>query len=260
MKHFKLIGFICILGLMGCQPKGSLIYQYQGAEKIEIKQLMVVIDYLNLRDDTGKFWDFDSYYHQKTLDNLFLQVKTTLKNNGFPPIESYLLSSGLLIKGDFPVEHYNKEQLQPELLHPPYTLAFKSTNDEQITQHQEVLGIMIKYIATRRHHTDDENNHRGMQMGYHFQSIDLADSTAILYIHINQSAVGIIKQLGQVLLGGAIASQADYGYVNVNLSNKKHASAFLVHKGSGQILWKNHTSSWSTDQPINEFLKRLPKS
>ncbi len=259
MKHFKFTVFVCFFGLMACQPKGSLIYQYPDTENIGINQLVVVIDYLNLRDDIGKYWDYDSYYHQKTLDHLLAQTNDTMQQNGYPPAESYLLSSGLLIKNDFPVEHYIKEQLQPELLHPPYTLALKSIDDTQVTQHQEVLSVMIKYLATRRHIKNDELSHRGMQMGYHFESIDLPDDTAILYIHVNQSAVGIIKQLGSILLSGAIASQADYGFIGVDLSTPKHASAFLVHTGSGQILWKNHSNNWNTDQPVAELLKLIPQ-
>ncbi len=256
--------FILLFGLVACQPKGSLIYQYPKPNEYQIDQVMVVIDYLNLRDDVGKYWDFDSYYHQKTLNLLLAQTNEVVHQAGYPLIQSYLLTSGLLIKNNFPVEHYIDEQLQTELLYPPFILAKKSKDgqnidDQQITQHQEFLGIMVKYMATRRHLENDELSHRGMQMGYHFESMDLADNTAILYIHINQSAAGITKQLGTLLLTGAIASQADYAHVGVDLSAKQQASAFLVHQGSGQILWKNHSSSWSTEQPIKQLLTAFPK-
>lgn len=175
-------------------------------------------------------------------------------------VESYLLTSGLLIKYDFPVEHYIRNQLQTALLYPPYISAQQGIDPEQVTQHQESLGIMVKYLATRRHTDDDELSHRGMQMGYHFESMNLPNDTAILYIHINQSAAGIVKQLGTLLLNGAIASQADRAYVRVGLSTNRQASAFWVHQGSGQILWKNHSSQWSTDQPLTDLLTFFPKN
>lgn len=260
MKPLKLLTYFLFFGLVGCQPKGSFVYQFPNTDQIQIDQVMVVIDYLNLRDDLGQYWDYDSYYHQKTLNKLLIQVDTELQHAGYPPTQSYLLSSGLLIKTDFPVEHYIKEQLQTELLYPPYSLAQQNISGELISQHQEFLGILVKYMATRRHIENDEISHRGMQMGYHFESMNLPNNTAILYMHINQSAVGIIKQLGTVLLSGAIASQADYGYLGVDLNSKKHASAFLVHKGSGQILWKNHSSRWSTDRPITDLLNFFPQN
>ncbi len=257
MKRPKLL-LILLFGLAACQPKGSLIYQYPNPEQHAIEHVVVVIDYLNLRDDIGKYWDFDSYYHQQTLDSLLRQTNDQLQQLGYPVVESYLLTSGLLIKTDLPVEHYIMDQLQTELLYPPYVLAQQGINPEQIAQHQEFLGIMVKYMATRRHIDDDELSHRGMQMGYHFESIDLPNDTAILYIHINQSAAGIIKQLGTVLLTGAIASQADQAYVGVDLTTTRPASAFLVHHGSGQILWKNHSNKWSTEQALSDLLTRLP--
>ncbi len=258
MLRHKLF-FMLFLVLTACQPKGSLLYQFPEPEQYPVKQVLVVIDYLNLRDDVGKYWDFDSYYHQATLDRLLAQANASLQQAGYPAVQSYLLSSGLLINNDFPVEHYIKDQLQAELLYPPYILAQQNISKEQITQHQEFLGIMVKYMATRRHHQMDEHSHRGMQMGYHFAAMDLPDNTAILYLHINQSATGIIKQLGTVLLTGAIASQADYAHVGMDLSSKKQASAFLVHQGSGQILWKNHSNSWNTSLPISQLLTQLPK-
>ena len=257
MKRPSLVLMLCI-GLAACQPKGSLIYQYPNPEQHAIEHVVVVIDYLNLRDDIGKYWDFDSYYHQQTLDRLLRQTNDQLQQLGYPVVDSFLLTSGLLINNDFPVEHYIKDQLQAELLYPPYSLAQQNVNPEQIAQHQEFLGIMVKYMATRRHLDDDELSHRGMQMGYHFESMILPSDTAILYIHINQSAAGIIKQLGTLLVTGAIASQADQAYVGMNLTTARQASAFLVHHGSGQILWKNHSNQWSTDHPLSNLLTRLP--
>ena len=257
MKRPKLI-IMLVFGLAACQPKGSLIYQYPNPEQLAIDEVVVVIDYLNLRDDVGKYWDFDSYFHQKSLDHLLVQANQTLQQAGYPAVHAYLLSSGLLINNDLPVEHYYQDQLQAELLYPPFILAQQDVSDEQIAQHQEFLTIMVKYMASRRHIEDDELSHRGMQMGYHFENMSLPDNTAILYIHINQSAAGIINQLATVLLTGAIASQADYAYVGVDLNAKRQASAFLVHKGSGQILWKNHSNQWTTDRPISELLTLLP--
>ncbi len=259
MKRPSLLLIFTFFGLAACQPKGSLLYQYPTPENYTIDQVLVVIDYLNLKDDIGRYWDFDSYYHQQTLNRLLADVNLELQQSGYPKVQSYLLSSGLLINNEWAVEHYIDEQLQDQLLYPPFILAEQNINPTQIEQHQEFLTIMVKYIGQRRHHENDEYTHRGMQMGYHFESMDLAANTAILYLHIDQSAPGISKQLGTFLISGAIASQADYGAVSLDLNPKKHASAFMVHKGSGQILWKNYSNSWSTDQPIAQLLALLPK-
>lgn len=220
---------------------------------------MVVIDYLNLKDDVGKYWDFDSYYHQKVLNQMLRQLDTELQSVGYPKANAYLLSSGLLIKHPFAVEHYIEDQPQDELLYPPFILAQNNIIESQIPQHQEILSILVKYIAQRRHHQTDELSHRGMQMGYQLAAMDLSDDTAILYVHIDLSAPGIIKQLSSFLISGAIASQADYGHVHLDATTKRHASAILIHKGSGQILWKNFTQQWTPEQPIQQLLNGLPK-
>ncbi|MCX7552535.1 hypothetical protein OS175_01490 [Marinicella sp. S1101] len=251
---------VCCFGLAACQPKGSFTYQHPAPETYPINQVVVVIDYLNLGDDVGKYWDFDSFYHQRILDDTFLQTKQFLANNGYPAVSAYLLSSGLLIDPEFAVEHYIQDQAQEKLLYPPYLLAQQNVTVEQQAQHQEFLTIMVKYLAQRRHHAADPLSLSGMQMGYHFQSMQLPDDAAIFYLHINQSAPGVMKQLGTLLLTGAIASQADYAHVGLDLSSQRQASAFWIHRGSGQILWKNHSSSWSTDQPLVDLLLGFPSA
>ena len=217
-----------------------------------------MIDYLNLKDDVGKFWDFDSYYHQKVLNQLFHSIDSQLQSFGYPAIDSYILSSGLLIHTDFQVEHYIQDEFQNERLNPPFILAKQGMTNEQTSQHQEILGILVKYIAQRRHLENDDLSHRGMQLGYQLATVDLTDDTAILYVQIDLSAPGIIKQLGTLLLSGAIASQADYAHLHLDATASHHASAFLVHKGSGQILWKNYSLNWTPEKPIAEFLENLP--
>lgn len=249
---------VLLFGLLACQPKGAYLYQYPNAENHEINQVMLVIDYLNLKDDVGKYWDFDSHYHQKVLNQLLHKINSQLSKAGYPQVNTYLLSSGLLFKTDFSVEHYIQDQLQNELMYPPFILAKQNITEVQIPQHQEILGTFVKYIAPRRHHNSDELSHRGMQLGYQLESMDVADGTAIMYVQIDLSAPGIIKQLGAFLLSGAIASQADYAHIHLDATTKRHASAFLIHKGSGQILWKNHTTRWTPEQPIDELLKGLP--
>ncbi|MGJ8662523.1 MAG: hypothetical protein ACSHWU_02685 [Marinicella sp.] len=259
MTHHKTLLCLLCFGLMACQPKGQLLYQFPTPQSYPVDQVMVVIDYINLRDDVGKYKDFDSYYHQQTLNKLLADIDLKLQQSGYPKVNSYLLGSGLLIKHEFAVEHYIDDQLQDQLLYPPFILAQQDIDQEHIKLHQEFLTIMVKYIAQRRHHENDELTHRGMQMGYHFEAMKLPKNTGILYVHIDQSAPGIIKQMGTFLLTGALASQADYGHVSFDATPNKHASLFFIHQKSGQILWKNHSNSWTTNSPISDLLTALPR-
>ncbi len=257
MNH--LFGVIVLsFGLVACQPKGTYTYHHAEGKDHPINQVIVVIDYLNLRDDIGKYWDFDSYYHQSTLDQLFNQIKSILADAGYPEISAYMLSSGLLIKHEFAVEHYWQNEAKSELLYPPYLLAQENIPAEQINQHQEFLTIMVKYLAQRRHHENDPLSLRGMQMGYRFENMSLADDTGLLYVHINHSAPGAIKQLSALLLSGVIASQADYAHIGIDFKHQKHSSVFWIHKGSGKILWKNYSNQWLTDQPLKLLLSSFP--
>ncbi|WP_223787146.1 hypothetical protein [Marinicella meishanensis] len=246
------------LVLTGCQPKGTTLYQHDQPENHPIEHTMVVIDYLNLRDDLGRYWDFDSYYHEDMLNRLLAAVDMSLQKAGYPAASGYLLTSGLLVDEGFAVEHYIQETLQPELLYAPFIMASDQIPDDHIDQHRDVMRLMIKYLAPKRHHASDPNSHRGMQMGYHFSDIDLPPNTGILYLHVDLSATGAIKQLGTLILSGAVASQSDYASMHLDLGYRRHASAFWVHTGSGQILWKNHSNQWTPAQPIGELLLQFP--
>jgi len=248
---------LLLIGLTACQPKGSYRYHYPAPEAHPIKRMVVVIDYLNLRDDIGKYWDYDSFYHEHNLNLLLNGVEIHLQELGYPAVEGYLLSSGLLFKEAFAVEHYHQDENQEELLYPPFTMAQHNIPVADTFHHQEIMSTLVKYIAQRRHHASDSSNHRGMQLGYQVQALDLPTDTGILYLHINTSAPGAVKHLGALLLGGAIASQADYGHLYYQPRSQQHASAFLLHHNSGQILWKNFTSQWTPDQPIAGLLEGL---
>ncbi len=257
MKRLNTL-LLLLIGLTACQPKGSLLYQYPNTESLDINELVVVIDYLNLKDDLGNYWDFDSQHHKTILNQKLTAVNRLTVEAGYPKISNYVLSSGLLVKPDFAVEHYQTKQLQAGLLYPPYVLAAEKTSSQLIDQHQEIMNLLVKYIAQRRYRETDEYTHRGMQMAYHFDAMDLPPNTGILYIHIDLSAPGIIKQTGTFLLAGAAASQADYAQINFAATPRRQASAFLLHKASGQILWKNHSKTWRPDQPISTLLLNLP--
>jgi hypothetical protein len=254
MKHRALL-ILMIWGLTGCQPKGTFLYQYPEDETFAINHTILVIDYLNLKDDLGQFWDFDGFYHQRVLNQLLHDIDGYLQAKGYPAIDGYILSSGLLIKSQFSVDHYIQDVPQQEALQPPFILAHQDTDTKQIEQHQEVLGLLVKYIAQRKHSQQDPLSHRGMQLGYQMASMNIPEDTVILYVHIDLSAPGAIKQLSTFLMAGAVASQADYAQVHFNPTATQHASAFLLHKGSGQILWKNYSTSWHPEQSIDILLK-----
>lgn len=262
MKHIHLpTAFwpLMLLVLTACQPKGTTLYQHDQPEAYPIEHTLVVIDCLNLRDDLGRYWDFDSYYHEDMLNRLLAAVDRSLQQAGYPAAYGYLLSSGLLVDEGFAVDHYIQETLQPDLLYAPFIMASDQVPLEQIDQHREVMRLMIKYLAPKRHHASDPNSHRGMQMGYHFEHLNLPANTGILYLHVDLSAAGAIKQLGTLILSGAIASQSDYASMHLDIGYRRHASAFWVHSGSGQILWKNHSNQWTPAQPIGQLLTQFPK-
>lgn len=258
MKLIK-YALLMVIGLTACQPKGSYLYQFPQTANISINEVVVIIDYLNLRDDLGKNWDFDSAHHRLILNQLLNQINHKLRQDGYPKVKQYLLSSGLLIKAPMTVDHYVDGELQQQPLYPPFIIASTLADTKQIELHQEIMTILAKYITPRTHHMNDAMTHRGMQMGHHFEAIDLTDDTALLYVQIDLSAPGTVKQLTTFLVSGAIASQTDYGHVQMHNSSNRASSAALIHKGTGQILWKNYSSTWQPSKPINWLLVDFPR-
>jgi hypothetical protein len=243
------------LWLLSCQPRGSYLYQHPEGQTTTINNVVLVIDYLNLKDDLGDRWDFDSLQHQQLLNHLLKESSHWLQQWGYPRVTNYLLSSGLLIRQPLAVDHYQHKALQPEPLFPPYLLA--SEGIEEPAMHQEPLALLVKYTAPRRHHPGNPDSLRGMHIGYHFSELKLPADTAVLYLHIDQSATGIIKQLSTLLLTGALASQSDHAQVYLAANSQRQASAFLIH-ASGEILWKNHSTVWHPGQSVRELLVGFP--
>lgn len=255
MRSRDLLLLLSCFWLISCQPKGSYLYQHPQGPARMVNHVVVVIDYLNLKDDLGANWDFDSLEHQQVLNNLLKATSHWLQQRGFPRVTNYLLSSGLLIRQPLAVDHYRHGSLQPEPLYPPFLVA--SEGVENLDKHQEALALLVKYTAPRRHHPDNPHSMRGMHIGYHFSEMKLSEDTAVLYLHIDQSAAGIIKQLSTLLLTGALASQSDHARVYLAASSQRQASAFLIH-ASGEILWKNHSTQWHPGQPLQELLAGFP--
>ncbi|MFC3193056.1 hypothetical protein ACFODZ_02265 [Marinicella sediminis] len=249
--------FFCLLcvGLTACQPKGTWLYQAAADERPDWEHIVVIIDYLNLKDDLDGHWDFASEQHQMVLNRLLAETNRTLQQSGYPRVNRFVLSSGLLFAQPMAVDHYRNSELQHEPLYPPYLLAVDGM--EHIAVHQEVLQLLVKYTAPRRHHPEQPDSLRGMHVGHQFDALQLPEDLAVLYIHIDQSAPGIIKQLSSLLLAAAVSSQSDYTQVYLDGGQQKQASAFLVH-GSGQIIWKNHDINWHPGQPINQLLIDFP--
>jgi len=247
---------VWLLLLCACQPKGSHLYHNNDPVVAPIARVMVVMDYLNLKDDLGQQWDFDSDHHQQLLNRLLGDTNHWLRQRGYPKVDQYLLTSGLLFRQPIPVDHYQQQQLQPDPLYPPYLLA--SSGTDQVMLHQEVLQLLVKYTAPRRHHPDQSDSLRGMHVGHQFQSLDMADDTAVLYVHINQSAPGLIKQLSSLILAAAVASQTDHTQVYLDAGHQRQASAFLIDS-TGRILWKNHSLSWHPGLPVEQLLIEFPR-
>lgn len=242
--------------LTACQPKGSYLYHSNESVAAPIARVMVVMDYLNLKDDLGQQWDFDSDHHQQLLNRLLGDTNHLLRQWGYPKVEQYLLTSGLLFRQPIPVDHYRQQQLQANPLYPPYLLASNGT--EKVMVHQDVLQLLVKYIAPRRHHADESDSMRGMHVGHQFQSLSIPQDTAVLYVHINQSAAGLIKQLSSLILAAAVASQTDHTQIYLDAGHQRQASAFLIDS-TGLILWKNHSLNWHPGLPMQQLLAEFPR-
>jgi hypothetical protein len=211
-----------------------------------------MIEYLEAKNDIKGFWNFDEENNLNNQDALYDIASLMLINKGYLLSEKTLKTSGLIMARDFYMDYYVGKQLQDEAISPPYIVRSVNLEDKNIQVLEGLLAElnrpMSPVMADYRGFVD--NNYK-----QHTAALGFSNDTAILLIQSYKPRVSLFDN---VTLNYSVSSSGGGGAVGMGRHAPKASShAYLIHIGSGDLLWSNKTS---LIKPSNheKFFKELP--
>ena len=226
------------LALISCTSKYDYVKTNFEHDVPSVKNVLLVLDYVSLKDDVGKLWDFDENYNLKQLDNNYAQIKTLIEDKGYTVINKTLKASGLIIDNQYQAEHYLDKKLQEKLISPPFIIKATDLDDD------EIQTLIILNYETRVHlGTEIMSKKKYLNYGLlpnigNLAKLDLPDDTAIIVVNINNPKISAVKAMGI----GVLSAAATGGYMYVTPYGIPSTFGYMLHPKTGDILWTNYGS------------------
>jgi len=241
-----------IFFMISCAPTNYVYTKKVNSTIHEIKHVLIMIEYLDAKDDIKGFWNFDEVSNLTNQDFLFEIASQMLVNKGYQISDKNLKTSGLIIARDFYMDHYVDKQLQEDVISPPYIVRSVNLDDKNIQ------GLEILLAELNRPMSTVMADYRGfIKNNYHelTSNINLSNESAILIIQSYKPRVSMLKNLD---LGYSVSSADPDGQVAIGIAKKNYTSyAYLIHKGTGDLLWSNKTRL-ITESNQEKFFRELP--
>lgn len=239
--------------LISCTPKYDFVKTKFDNGKPQVKNIMLVLDYVTLKDDVGKLYDFDENYNLKHMNLMYSKIKSLVETRGFSVLPETLKASGLLIDSEYQAEHYLNKKLQKDLISPPFILRITGMDDDMVDVLRDLnlesrahLGYNIATeVKTYKYGT--------LPSLENLNKLNLPEHTAILVINANRPKVSAIKAIGVGVLSTALTG----GYATVAMQGIPSTFGYLVHADTGDILWTNYGAADNFNKN-SKFMKLFP--
>jgi hypothetical protein len=237
LKIRLLIITFILLTLAACAPTNYVYTKQLNADRHEIKNVFIMIEYLDAKNDIKGFWNFDEEINLNNQNELYDIVSQMLISKGYNLSNKTLKTSGLIMARDFYMDHYVNDQLQKEVISPPYIVRSVNLEDENIQSLEVLLAELNRPISNVM------ADYRGFIQGnYKNQTalIDLPNDTAILLIQSYKPRVNLFENVSVFY---SVTSSSGGSSVGFGRNGPKASSmAYLIHVGTGDLLWSNKTS------------------
>lgn len=248
----KLLLIILALLLTGC---ASTNYQYTrpdySPDKYKISQVVIMIEYLALKNHINSSWSFDENKHLLNQDRLYEFASEVLLEKGYAVSDSSLKTSGLVTDRNMQVKHYLNRKRLPHFISPPFIVRSVNITNSGIQALEELLAEIDSPVSPvlSDYKSYIRNNYRPQMSG-----VELTGDTAILLIQSYQQK-SLLSDNWQIGFG---VSTPTVG-LGFETQMNQNASAYLIHTGSGDLLWSNTTHS-IRQRNYQEFFSLLPEN
>ncbi|MCF6318475.1 MAG: hypothetical protein L3J83_04210 [Proteobacteria bacterium] len=249
---FFLILFAALF-LKACAPTNYVYVKKSNpeAKSHKINQVMIMVEYLAIKDDLKGFWNFEENSNLDNQDKLHNIAANMLKAKGYDLANMALKSSGLIINREYLVDHMIGKQKQSVPIEPPYIL--RSINLENTTI-QGLESLLFELNAPISAVMSDMRSFVKNNFISETQALNMTSDTAILIIQSYKPRVSIFADMQVDLVTSSYGSSA---YVHLNNRNRPTTYAYLIHVGTGDLLWSNKTTLIS-DKNQQKFFFELP--
>lgn len=212
---------------------------------------MIMVEYLAIKDDLKGFWNFEENRNLENQDRLHNIAARMLKTKGYNLANMALKSSGLIINRGYLVDHLIGKQKQPSPIEPPYILRSINLKNSTI---QSLESLLFELNAPISAVMSDMRSFVKNNFIRETQALNMTSDTAILIVQSYKPRVSIFANMQVDLMTSPNGSSA---FVNMNSHIRPTTYAYLIHVGTGDLLWSNKTSL-ITDKNQQKFFFELP--
>jgi len=212
-----------------------------------------MVEYLAIKEDLKGFWSFDENANLENQDRLYDVAIGVLKDKNYQLSQRVLKSSGLIIDRGFLVNHLINKKKQPQLIEPPYILRSINLDNNTIQGLEELL---LELNAPVSNVMSDMRSFINNNFIKQTKLLGLSADTAILIIQSYRPRVSIFSEMQVDLFSSAGGNGA---FINLNSRTRARTYAYLIHVGTGDLLWSNRTTLIA-DKNQEKFFFGLPMS
>ena len=237
--------------LSACAPTNYVYVKPNGVDVHKIDEVVVMVEYLNVKEGFDSYWDFNENINLENQDELYNMAVQILTEKGYGVSDKSLKTSGIVVDRNFVLDHFLDKKKQKQLIAPPYIVRSVNLQDENIQGFEfllaELNSPMSAVMADLRTYV---NNNYKQQM----DSIDLNPQSAVLVIQVYKPRKAMLPNIEFAVTSSVWDTHVDFG----SIQPASISAAYLIHNGSGDVLWSNKSSYINTKKP-QKFFAELPK-
>lgn len=256
----KLFFIALSLFLTSCAQQTMFVKAPHSIENLQIDKVMLVVDYVELVDDFGEFYDFDEDRNLQKNDELFDSLSEKMNTKGYQMANESLQSSGLYLYQNLLVEHYANKKLQADLISPPFYTESRGLEDNDLQLlgelMQDLLVSLDPVIVDRGEKSQRYLN--SLEFSEFTKGLNVSENSAILLVLVSKERISAIKGLGLTLLSAAASqnSRVNVGFYGNYGNGFTHA--YLIDAQSGKLVWTNYTNKAISAKSLDSLLRGFP--
>lgn len=248
MKKIFIVQLILILA--SCTPTDyQFVRKNYDPGMYNISEVIIMVEFLDLKSQFNGSWSFDENRHLYNQDKLYNLTSTILKEKGYNVSDKMLKTSGIVMSRDVVAKHYFNGERQQYRISPPFIVRSTKLSNSDIQGLEELLAeIDMPVSPVMSDYKSYIKNNYIMQM----PMISSEDNTAIMIIQSYQQK-NLFPADWDIGFGVA-SSSLEFGF---DSEMTQSASAYFIHKGTGDLIWSNKTNA-IRENNLQEFFLMLP--
>jgi hypothetical protein len=250
IQRITILAFFAFL--VSCTPTNYVYVKKFNHVKPKIEQVLIMVEYLDVKDDIKGLWNFEETTNLTKQDELYTFASAVVKSKGYELSPSYLKTSGLIIDRSFLVDHYIQKQKQEMPISPPYIVRSVNLEDSTIRSLEILLAQLNRPMSAAM---ADLRSFVVNDYSKQTQSLELPKNTALLIIQTYRPRVSLFSNVD---IGFSASNFSNSTSIGLGGGGQRPTSyAYFIHADTGDLLWSNKTGL-ITEGNQQKFFTQLP--